>query len=906
MKIKALRVADVGPFRDPVAVEGFSGGLDVLAGPNELGKSTLFRAIRTVFTMRHTSSGRAVEEMASRGGARTPVIEADFEVHGQLWRITKTFGRKKSADLTDLATGRVSARGPDAEEQLAQLVGGGSGDAGAGRFGLLWVGQQHSLHPPTPDFDPERRKISATRGERATLQSAVAAEVDTVAGGALARAIAARVAEELHTYLQPKRRLPRAGSRYEAALKERQALTEKRRHLRAEQDKATARLDRLDAAVREQAVRASPALVADLGRAEAGARQVLADAEKLAGALAIAEGREAKAQLAHRQAAGVLEQYEAALLEVRSLGVELTGLDARRAELAADRETHADALGAIDQAIAAEEARRKRLDELAEQWRDIERSRQSVEVLGAALSRVRVLHDEAGKLQAELAVNPASPARMRTLAEASQALAVAAERARRPAAVDLRFALEAAAVARVRVNGQPATQSGRIGIDQAVRLEIDGIGVFEIVPADAAERARMQAEVEEAKRALAEIEATLGATSGAAAQALADARQALADRLGQVNARLAAEAPDGIEAIEAALLDARARLGTLESAVAASDAMAGVSGEGDEGALLHGDGGAGARAALTARLDELRKRRDRQRTALEEAGFAMARCAERGDEIKQRLDVLVQRLGPETERAGERKRLAEAAQAALDVLGSATRERVLLAASAPSADALADLKSRHDAAAAALEAAEAAATRLGQEIAMLEGEVRAAGEAEIGPEIARLDGEIIALDAEISQHEHAIAALELLQETLAQVAAENRSRFLQPVMKRLQPYLAQMFADADVVLNEDFGLEMLRRGGTGEPIDLLSDGTREQLAVLVRLGFGRLLAETDMAAPVILDDALVYSDDERIGRMFGVLQQAAEHHQVIVFTCRSAAFAALAGTRLSLEPWQGG
>ena len=49
MKIKAVRVREVGTFRDPVALEGLSGGLDVLAGPNELGKSTLFRALEAAF-----------------------------------------------------------------------------------------------------------------------------------------------------------------------------------------------------------------------------------------------------------------------------------------------------------------------------------------------------------------------------------------------------------------------------------------------------------------------------------------------------------------------------------------------------------------------------------------------------------------------------------------------------------------------------------------------------------------------------------------------------------------------------------------------------------------------------------------------------------------------------------------
>ncbi len=47
MKVRALRVAECGRFVEPVALEGLSGGLDLLIGPNEAGKSTLLKALRT-------------------------------------------------------------------------------------------------------------------------------------------------------------------------------------------------------------------------------------------------------------------------------------------------------------------------------------------------------------------------------------------------------------------------------------------------------------------------------------------------------------------------------------------------------------------------------------------------------------------------------------------------------------------------------------------------------------------------------------------------------------------------------------------------------------------------------------------------------------------------------------------
>jgi uncharacterized protein YhaN len=51
----------------------------------------------------------------------------------------------------------------------------------------------------------------------------------------------------------------------------------------------------------------------------------------------------------------------------------------------------------------------------------------------------------------------------------------------------------------------------------------------------------------------------------------------------------------------------------------------------------------------------------------------------------------------------------------------------------------------------------------------------------------------------------------------------------------------------------------------------------------------------------VLDDALVFSDDLRMQRMFRVLERAAERLQILVLTCRERLFEDLAGTRLHLE-----
>jgi hypothetical protein len=51
--------------------------------------------------------------------------------------------------------------------------------------------------------------------------------------------------------------------------------------------------------------------------------------------------------------------------------------------------------------------------------------------------------------------------------------------------------------------------------------------------------------------------------------------------------------------------------------------------------------------------------------------------------------------------------------------------------------------------------------------------------------------------------------------------------------------------------------------------------------MLVRLAIGTLLAERGGNVPIILDDALVYCDDDRINLMFDALSRAGKYQQII-------------------------
>lgn len=189
MRLRALRLSEVRQFRKPMSVEGFGDGLNVLSGPNEHGKSTLVRALDALLTIKYNANNDQIRDLQPNSGG-APLIEAEFEADGRLWRLRKQFLSGKLASLLDVNTGAL-LRNADAEARLAALT---SGALPFDRFGLLWVRQ--GMFAPARDAD-------------GSLAALLASEVDTVALDARARAMHARVRDELSELQSDKTRKPR-------------------------------------------------------------------------------------------------------------------------------------------------------------------------------------------------------------------------------------------------------------------------------------------------------------------------------------------------------------------------------------------------------------------------------------------------------------------------------------------------------------------------------------------------------------------------------------------------------------------------------------------------------------------------------------------------------------------------
>ena len=83
----------------------FGPGLNVLYGPNDLGKSTVVAAIRLGLLLPHTSTH--CDQYVGWTGSEDPTVEMTFETEAQrIWRVRKQFGKGGSSLLQESRNGQ--------------------------------------------------------------------------------------------------------------------------------------------------------------------------------------------------------------------------------------------------------------------------------------------------------------------------------------------------------------------------------------------------------------------------------------------------------------------------------------------------------------------------------------------------------------------------------------------------------------------------------------------------------------------------------------------------------------------------------------------------------------------------------------------------------------------------------
>lgn len=170
--------------------------------------------------------------------------------------------------------------------------------------------------------------------------------------------------------------------------------------------------------------------------------------------------------------------------------------------------------------------------------------------------------------------------------------------------------------------------------------------------------------------------------------------------------------------------------------------------------------------------------------------------------------------------------------------------------------------------------------QLDMQLGQCHGQMQTLGQKEL------LETQLDQINQRIAKLEDTYNALTIAQETLSEAADILQRRFAPKITNHAQSLFSQLTGGRynRLLLGQDFSVsagaqgEDTLRGGMWR-----SDGTVDQLYLALRLAVAE---ELTPQAPLVLDDALVRFDDDRLALTMEILQAEAEKKQVILFTCQ--------------------
>ncbi|THF62948.1 GTP-binding protein [Pseudothauera nasutitermitis] len=882
MKLTRLRVEQFRQFRAPLEIRDFAPGINLFAGPNEAGKSTLAAALRAAFFERHRSS--SVEYLRPWGdSAAAPTVEVDFELGGQSCRLVKTFLARKRCTLQ---IGNELLDGAQAEDRLAELLGfqhAGRGESRAEHWGipgLLWIeqGGAHSLREAVGHAaDHLRAALDASLGEVAASGGdgvlaevrALRAELLTEAGGrprgaykeALERQ--ERLAAELET-------LDAAIEQYRqrvdalAVLRREQAADEAQRPwetFRTRQREAAASLEAVQVLERERVNTLRQQAEAEQ-RATLWRSQVEADAREKQ-ALADRAGAEEAARARWASAQAAVAPWQA-------------GVDAANGEL---------------QRVRADLARARGRDARARLEREAAAAQTQAEVLARRLKEAEQADEDVRTLRQRAAVLAVPADLLAALRQGARELAELDIR-RSAAATRVRYALLSGQ--QLRLGAETLHGDGERELLEATALELPGVGRVDIQPGGS-DLAELRARIDRLHARQSERLRTLGLASPEAVEARVLEHAGLLNELTGAQARLQALAESGIEALRGECAAQHARADELANALhALPPAAEDGAGPPVEEAEAAEQAALRALAGAQESLQQARLAEADARARLEAASREHA-TARQAYEAPARARAL----------AGARAGLTDALAQGAELARRAEALHARIAEAHP--DILRQDVERYRASADQQEQQYRARR---DDILRLEAALQAEGAQGQDERRAELARDLAQARRRADELGRRASALDLLHGLLDEQRQRLTRRLRAPLQARMEHYLRLLFPQASVDIGEDLAPASLLRPASGDvqggSVDELSFGAREQMGVIGRLAYADLLAEAGRPTLILLDDALVHSDDERLARMKRVLFDAATRHQILLFTCHPEDWRDLGVTARDLQALRAG
>ncbi|BBX62833.1 hypothetical protein MSAS_20070 [Mycobacterium saskatchewanense] len=829
-------------------------GVVVVSGANEIGKSSMVEALDLLLESKDRSTKKEVKQVKPAHSDVGSEVRAEISCGPYRFSYRKRFHKKCETELTMLAPRREQLTGDEAHDRVrAMLAETVDND--------LWHAQRVLQSSSTAAVD--------LSGCDALSRALDVAAADNGGPQGTEPLLIERIDAEYARYFtatgRPTGDWAAAISRLAAAEAQVAECTAKlaevddrvSRHAVLTEQVAELSQQRIAAGPRLAAARAAAERIAEL-TGEAREAELLAAAESATSAAASAahKGRlRLLAEITTRTAAVAAAETEVQLA-TDALSV------ARAAAEAADAAAE-EAVALLARLQHRAECARGAVDRLAD--------REEAERLRSRLAKIDATQHDRDRIRAELSSVVVTDDLLRRIEDAAAAVDRIGDQLALTSA-----AVEFAAITDIELDTgdrRVALSAGRTWSTTAIgptTVGVPGVLTARITPG--ATTLDVQAKYAAAQRELSDALTEADAKDVAAARAAVAHRRELQSTRDQLTATLAGL--HGDERVE----DLRERLARLSA------------GNGPDVAEMDADA---ARAELevaeAARVAAAAHCETSRRTAAAAAG-RLAELVTRTTVAENKLETQRDELAAVTDRLAHERAsvgdelLAAAADAGLLAAQSAQRRVAeladVLAAAAPD-DVAAELD-------AASQAAESLRDRYEQAASALR-------EIDIELSVFGTEGRHGKLDAARTELEHAAGqhsrvggrarAAELLRSVMARHRDTTRLRYVEPYRAELQRLGRPVFGPTfEVDIDSDLCIRARTLNGVTVPYESLSGGAKEQLGILARLAGAALVAKED-TVPVVVDDALGFTDPERLTKMGEVFDTMGAHGQVIVLTC---------------------
>jgi hypothetical protein len=841
-------------------------GVVVVSGANEIGKSSMIEALDLLLESKDRSTKKEVKQVKPTHADVGSEVTAEISTGPYRFVYRKRFHKKCETQLTVLEPRREQHSGDEAHDRVQSMLAETVDTE-------LWHAQRVLQSASTAAVnlsgcDALTRALDVAAGDTAALSGTEPLLIE-------------RIDAEYGRYFTPTGRATGEWSDAIAALRDAEDVVQRcaaavaevddRVHRHAALIAELAELSPLQqaAAVRRTAAQAAADNIAQLTEQvkEAGLIAAAAAATGTASTSAHTERVRLRAETDTRAATVAAVEAEArAAAEAQATAREVT--------VAADAAVE-EASSLLAAAQQRAETARRAVDELAR--------RDEADRLATRLAKIDAAQRDRDLISGELTTIALTDNLFRQIEQAAAAVErVEGRLALVSATVEFIAATDIELVVGDQRVSLPAGQSWSTTAGGATQVEVPGVLTARFTPGTTA--LDIQAEYAAAQQDLVAALAAAQVPDVAAARLTDQRRRQLLSGRDQLTAtRVGLCGDDEVEHLRSKLVELRAAQQADDIAMDAT--------------------------AARAKLEEADAARVNAGADLETHRRVAAAAAAKLTEISTRATLSNDKLATQrAELAGVADRLAQQRAAIADDKLQAAAEADLQTAQAAK-QRVAELSEQLAAAAPDAVAAELAdATEAAEAIKARHDEI-ARTLHEIGVELTVFgtEGRKGKLDAAETRREHARSeharvgsrarAVQLLRRVMVRHRDTTRLRYVEPFRTELQRLGRPVFGPSfEVDIDTDLCILNRTLDGCTVPYESLSGGAKEQLGILARLAGAALVAKED-AVPILIDDALGFTDPGRLAKMAEVFDTLGERGQVIVLTCTPARYDGVKGAQ---------